>query len=131
MNVKYDWQVSSGNTGWAQRSADQEVTVSEAQSQRVMDLARKGERYSNPRHGGERLAFVCKTCTHRRLARCDCHRDARVLAQRQKSVVGHGAHLAQGLNHSMGFGGIVFGFGLATHNMRSRLFNKRSVKMVL
>ena len=22
MNVKYDWQVSSGNTGWAQRSAD-------------------------------------------------------------------------------------------------------------
>jgi len=38
---KYDGQVSSGNTGLAQRSADREVMASEAQSQHMMDLTKK------------------------------------------------------------------------------------------
>ena len=40
---KYDGQVSSGNTGWAQRSpaGDQEVMASEAQSQHMMDPTKK------------------------------------------------------------------------------------------
>jgi len=44
-NVKYDWQVSSGNTGWAQRSAGYEVTASKAQSQRVIDPTKKGGKW--------------------------------------------------------------------------------------
>jgi len=40
-NVKYDWQVSRRNTTWAQRSADQQVTASKAQSQRVVHLTRR------------------------------------------------------------------------------------------
>ena len=45
MNVKYDWQVSSGNTVWAQRPVDQEVPASEAQSHRAMDLNKKGGKW--------------------------------------------------------------------------------------
>ena len=44
-NVKYDWQVSSGNTGWEQRSAGYEVTAPKAQSQRVIDPTKKGGKW--------------------------------------------------------------------------------------
>ena len=44
-----NWQVSSGNTGWAQRS---EVTASEAQSQRVMDLTKKERKW-------EQIMWIC------------------------------------------------------------------------